>query len=253
MDPAGHRAITAQAVKQLFESRADAHGFIDGMTQHQYFVALNIAQAHQDRFYGPTWHPAWAHGSAQREHSMADPHVSGLQNLANIRDHIEREFYIAKHEGTMTHLGNAIHAVEDSYAEGHAWRGPSTNSGDPTAPIESLNVYNPFPSPHQGTWGILGTSGTHDNRFENVPVGPNGELLRGTDIAAANASAELLVTFHDNFHKSDATALDAIHGQMDRFYQPSTEGVKVNDVFTDSWAHERDHRLAVHAHELPAP
>ena len=150
----------------------------------------------------------------------------------------------------MTHLGAAVHALEDSYSEAHAWRGVAANHGDPTAPLESLNVFNPLPSPHQHTWGVLGTEGTHDARFDHVPVGEQGELIRGTDIAAAHAVAQALGTFHDLQRTNDADARAAAHAKVGEFYKPSDSGVKVNDVFTDSWAQGRDHRLEYHHNEV---
>ena len=249
---AGHHAITRAAVAELFASgRADAHGLINGMTQDQYYRVLDHAQEKQDRWYGPTTHPAWADGKAQREHGMADPHLTGEQNLAIDRNYVEQNLADARHGNEMTHLGAAVHALEDSFSEAHAWRGDAVNRGDPSAPIESLNVFNPLPSPHQHTWGWpFGTEGTHDVRFDHVPVGKNGDLIRGTDIAAAHAIAQALGAYHDHQHENDTSARKAIDATVDRFYKASESGVKVNDVYTNSWAHERDHRLEIHHHEI---
>jgi hypothetical protein len=254
----GHHAITRAAVHELYVShqaggspRADTHGLINGMNEDQYFHALDRAQEYQDRWYGPTTHSAWADGGAQRQHGMADPHLSGAQNLTIDRNYVEQNLADARHGNDMTHLGAAVHALEDSYSEAHAWRGATANHGDPTAPIESFNVFDPLPNPHMHTWGIFGTEGTHDGRFDHVPVDEKtGELIRGTDKAAAHAVAEALGTFHDHQRSNDADARTAVHAKVGEFFKPNDSGVKVNDVFTDSWAHERDHRLEYHHNEI---
>jgi hypothetical protein len=248
---AGHHIITQVAVHELFASgRADAHGQINGMTENQYFHALDRAQEYQDRLYGPTTHPAHLDGAAQRQHGMADPHLSGAKNLEVDRNYVEKNLTDARHGDQMTHLGAAVHALEDSYSEAHAWRGSAANHGDPKAPIESFNVFNPLPSPHQHTWGVFGTEGTHDARFDHVPVGKDGELIRGTDKAAAHAVAQALGAFHDSQRQGDGHAQAAIHAKIGEFYGHGASGVKVNDVFTNSWAHERDHRLETHHNEV---
>lgn len=256
-DGHGHHAITRAAVHELFTStkadgslRVDANGLIDGMKEHDYFRALDSAQEYQDRWYGPTTHPAWADGAAQRQHAMADPNLSGAQNLAVDRAYIEHHLASARHGNEMTHLGAAVHALEDSYSEAHAWRGPAANHGDPTAPIQSFNVFDPLPNLHMHTWGVLGTEGTHDGRFDHVPVGEHGELIRGSDIAAAHAVAQALGAFHDHQHANNAEAQAAVHAKIGGFFKPADSGVKVNDVFTDSWAHERDQRLEYHHNEV---
>jgi hypothetical protein len=221
------------------------------MTQDQYYRVLDHAQEQQDRVPGPTILPAWVDGKAQREHGLADPHLTGEQNLAIDRNYVEQNLADARHGNEMTHLGDAVHALEDSFSEAHTFRGDAVNRGDPSAPIESLNVFNPLPSPHQHTWGWpFGTEGTHDARFDHVPVGKNGDLIRGTDIAAAHAVAQALGAYHDHQHENDTSARKAIEATVDRFYKASESGVKVNDVYTDSWAHERDHRLEIHHHEI---
>src|SRR6266536_3523700 len=135
---AGHHAVTRQAVRELFASgRADASGRIDGMTEEEYYRALDAAQAHQDRWYGPTTHPAWMDGDAQRQHGMADPAHDGAWNLQTDREYVQGELAQA-HDDTghrMQHLGAAAHAVEDSYSEAHAWRGEAADHGDPNAPV----------------------------------------------------------------------------------------------------------------------
>jgi len=245
---AGHHAVTRQAVRELFASgRADASGRIDGMTEEEYFHALDAAQEHQDRWYGPTTHPAWMDPDAQRQHGMADPNHDGAWNLETDRRYVEGELAQA-HEGghRMEHLGAAAHALEDSYSEAHAWRGDAADHGDPNAPIESFNVFNPLPSPGMGTWGVLGTEGTHDERFDHVPVDEQGHLIHATDQAAAHATAQMLGAYHDHEHESMDHATAAMHETVQHFYQPGEHGVAVNTAYTDQWAAERERRLQEH-------
>lgn len=238
-DHAGHHAVTREAVRELFASgRADASGRIDGLTEEEYFAALDAAQEYQDRWYGPTIDPAWLNPDAQRQHGMADPRHDGLWNLATDRQYVEDELAAASRADEMRHLGNAVHALEDSYSEAHAWRAESAAHGDPTAPVESFNVFNPLPSPSMGTWGVLGTEGTHDHRFDAVPVDEAGHLLRGTDQAAAHATAAVLGAYHDG---------TGVHDTVASFYRASPDGVDVNGKYTAEWAAERDRRLHEHA------
>jgi len=81
-------------------------------------------------------------------------------------------------------------------------------------------------------------------------VGKDGELIRGTDIAAAHAVAQALGAFHDSQRQGDGHAQAAIHAKIGEFYGHGASGVQVNDVFTNSWAHERDHRLETHHNEV---
>src|SRR6266487_2559308 len=155
---AGHHAVTRQAVRELFASgRADAGGKIDGMTEDQYYTALDSAQKYQDRWYGPTTHPAWMDGAAQREHGMADPSHDGTWNLQTDKSYVENQLSQAHSGGAdqMQHLGNASHALEDSYSEAHAWRGDAANQGDPTAPVTSFNVFDPLPNQSMHSKGII--------------------------------------------------------------------------------------------------
>jgi hypothetical protein len=249
---AGHHAITREAVQELFASgRADADGRINGMTEEEYFQALDQGQEHQDRWYGPTIDPGWLNPDAQREHGMADPYLSGEENRIIDREYVESELYAARDGDEMAHLGNAVHALEDSYSEAHAFRGDSVNEGDPTAPIESFNVFDPLPNPSIGTWGKLGDEqGTHDERFDDVPLDADGELVRGSDMAGAHAVAQMLGAYEDNRAQPDSVAHGAIDGTVDRFYQAGEGGTDLNDEATDEWRAERDARLEVHREEM---
>lgn len=277
---AGHHAITREAVRQFFASgRADAHGLIDGMNEDQYYHALDAAQEHQDRLVqttpvtvaghtfdvpsgtGPTTHNAWTDGAAQREHGMADPHLTGQQNLDTDRQYVESEALAAR-TGTpaerMTHLGDAAHALEDSYSEAHAFRTGAADAGDPTAAVQSFNVFDPTPGAEHGgvrTGGIVtGLDETHDERLDHVAVDPaTGALIHGTDRAAATATAQMLGAAYDAEHNPDATAgAAAVHNTVGQFYQAAPEGVGVNIAATPAWEAERDRRLAEHGREEAA-
>ena len=245
---AGHHAVTRQAVKELFASgRADASGRIDGMTETQYFQALDKAQEYQDRWYGPTIRPAWLDGHAQTEHGMADPSHDGAWNLAADRSYVQDQLAQAHQNAAdrMQYLGNASHALEDSYSQAHAWRGDAANTGDPTAPVTSFNVFDPLPNPGMRSIGVFdGVMGTHDHRFDEVPVDANGNLIHGSDQAAAHATAQMLMAFHDNQHRPLDQATTAMNQTVGRFYQAGPGGVAVNTAQTDAWKLERDQRVA---------
>ena len=270
----GHHAITREAVRQFFQSgRADAEGKIDGMTEMEYFHALDRAQEDQDTSVGPapsygTSVPAAWDGDAQRQHGMADPAHDGAWNLDTDRRYVENELAIAHEGGTrhteMGHLGAATHALEDSYSDAHSFRGDAVNSGDPNAPVESFNVWDPTPHRVNGEWHgkfLSEEQGTHDERFDSVPVAGNPNLdqnfgadpvplMHGSDRAAAAATAEMLETYHDHRGDSMATATAANRETVGHFYQPGADGVGVNRNEGDpAWIAERDRRLREHAAE----
>src|SRR4051794_33697762 len=181
---------------------------------------------------------------------MADPAHGGAWNLATDRQYVEDQLGAA-HDGgrhEMEHLGNAAHALEDSYSQAHAWRGDAAQHGDPNAPVESFNVFNPLPSPSMHTGGVFGLEGTHDHHFDHVPVDDQGHLIHGTDQAAAHATAQMLEAYHDHQHDSAATASTGMHETVQHFYQAGEHGVAVNNEYTDAWGGERDRRLEL-AHE----
>jgi hypothetical protein len=251
---AGHHAITRAAVHEFFASGRAVDGKIDGMNESQYFAALDAAQEHQDRWDGPTTHPAWEDPDAQRQHGMADPYHSGQWNVDTDRQYVENELSIAHEGGTrdteMGHLGAAAHALEDSYSEAHAFRGASANTGDPNAPIESFNVFDPIPNPNMGTWGKFGDEqGTHDERFDTTPVDAAGNPIHGSDQAAVHATAQMLESYHDHRGDSMAAANAANHETVSNFYQSGDQGVDVNTAATPEWRAERDRRLREHESE----
>jgi hypothetical protein len=265
----------------LASGRAGREGKIDGMNELEYFHALDSAQRDQDvvtpgRGEGvPTYGtsvPAYVDGDAQRQHGMADPRHDGAYNLDADRSYVENEMAIA-HEGggrdeEMKHLGNATHALEDSYSDAHAFRGDSVNSGDPNAPVESINVWRP--EPHTDSQGkfhmkfVGDEQGTHDERFDSVPVAGNPSLdqsfagpvpiVHGSDQAAAAATAEMLETYHDHRQDSMATAVAANHETVGQFYQPPADGQPAinRDEGDPAWIAERDRRLREHEAEEAA-
>jgi hypothetical protein len=274
---AGHHAITREAVRQFFASgRADANGKIDDMTEEDYFRALDAAQEHQDRLVdttpvtvaghtvnvpsgtGPTTHNAWTDGAAQRQHGMADPQQSGQWNLDTDRQYVESEALAARtgsRAERMGHLGDAAHALEDSYSEAHAFRTGTADAGDPTAAVQSFNVFDPTPGAEHGgvrTGGFVsGLDETHDERLDRVAVDPaTGALIHGTDRAAAAATAQMLGAAFDAEHNTDAAAAAAgVHNTVGQFYQADPAGVGVNVAATPAWEAERDRRLAEHERE----
>ncbi|MGA7953502.1 MAG: hypothetical protein WCA07_08270 [Gloeobacterales cyanobacterium] len=134
----------------------------------------------------------------------------------------------------MRDLGRATHALEDSYSNAHMFRDTS-NTADPHAPVESINVFNPVG---------FGADDTHVEAFDKVPLDSDGNLIRGSDRAAAAASAEMLDSYL--FHRDDGESI--AHGAFDStvgsFYQPSSGGVGVNTNEDDpNWQRERDERL----------
>lgn len=257
---AGHHALTHMAVHELFASKADSHGFVHGYTEHQFFHLLDAAQEHQDRWYGPTTHPAYADPWAQKEHAMASPYMSGLANLQTDRDFIvgELDKAHAAHAGNDTageikHLGAAAHALEDSYSGAHAFRDLSVYSGNSKAHIEAFNVFDPVgvfthgspvaPVSHVG-------EGTHDARFDVVPVNSDGNPILPDHQAGAQATADVLKTYFDHRDESGKAAHQANLQTVDQFFQPSVDGVHVHWQVTDAWKHERDDRLMIRDDQL---
>jgi hypothetical protein len=281
----GHHAITREAVRQFFASGRGAGNppRIDGMTELEYFHALDGAQDAQDvAVHVPGMHgegiptygtsvPAAVDGAAQRQHGMADPAHTGQENLDTNRQYVENELSIAHEGGTrrteMSHLGAATHALEDSYSEAHDFRGSSVDAGDPHAPVESINVWEPRPHQVHGEWhgkGLSEEQGTHDERFDSVPVqgDPNLDqnfaapvpLVHGSDRAAAAATAEMLGSYHDHRGDSMGTANAANHDTVGQFYQAPQGGPAVNrDEGDPAWIAERDRRLREHEAEDAAP
>jgi hypothetical protein len=284
---AGHHEITREAVHELFASGRAVEGEdgvvrINGMDEATYFQRLDQAQQDQDisiplgeegiPTYGTAVPAAWD-GDVQREHSMADPDRSGEENLVRDRDYVEGEMHEAHAGGDseFTHLGNASHALEDSYSQAHVWRDrEGLAEGDPTAAIDSINVWDPIPGWNDGPVGkgLSDEQGTHDERFDHVEVNPDtgvtmdndlpgaeGEhhLVHGGDRAAAHAIAEMLEAHEDGRGLSEAQARDRVDSTVDQFFQADDDGVQINREATPEWRAERDERLDEtlgHPHEL---
>ena len=137
-------------------------------------------------------------------------------------------------EQEMRDLGRATHALEDSYSNAHMFRDTS-NTADPHAPIESINVFNPVG---------FGADDTHVEAFDKVPLDSDGNLIRGSDRAAASASAEMLDSYLTHRDDTESDARTALGGTVGSFYQPSSGGVGVNtDEDDPNWQRERDERL----------
>jgi hypothetical protein len=245
---AGHHAVTKLAVSEFYAALGHG-GTVDGLSETRFFNALDRAQAHQDRWWGPTTHPAWLDGYAQREHAMADPHLTGPANLQIDRDYIlaQLELAHAAHvagdaKGEMEHLGAAVHALEDSYSDAHMFRDESVYAGNRYAPIQSINVFDPGGLYTHGP--VLG-EGTHDERFDNVMVDKHGNPVYANHRAGSAAVADMLhVYFRDRDADAETSATDLLT-MVDRFFQAAPGGVRVNDRVTDAWEHARDHRLEI--------
>jgi hypothetical protein len=168
----------------------------------------------------------------------------------------------------MQHLGAAAHALEDSYSNAHEFRGDAVFAGDPTAPIEALNVFHPL-GLHHGPGGATDlVQGTHDHYLDAVPVGPgtghrdaysiahNADgsvpLQHQSDLAGAHATAEMLERYED--HRDTAeTGAQALGHAVDEFFQMDPSGVDVNDNFSDpSFQHELSRRVHIEQHQEDA-
>ena len=245
----GHPEITREAVHILFQSGRAHDGLIDGMTEDQYFAKLNAAQKYQDRPTGPTPRPHYLAEAEQREHAMADPNLTGTQNLDRDREYIVDELtaaHDARGDAAMKHLGAAVHALEDSYSEAHMWRGDTAHAGDPHAPVVSINVFDPLGhSPQSPGWP--GVEGTHDPTMDQVPVDVDGNAILGVDRAAIAAVAEALEHYEDDRRDGSMQArLDfELTVGADMHAQPGLD-VAVNNSYEDpAWQAEHARRLEI--------
>jgi hypothetical protein len=101
---AGHHAITRESARKLFNARAvNGQDQVDGMNFEQFYAALDEGQEHADRTPldspldpGDTWKPYWADPEAQRRHSMADPALSGTENLEAVKGFVTGQLDDAK-------------------------------------------------------------------------------------------------------------------------------------------------------------
>jgi len=219
---AGHHAITAAATHRLFEM-ANTDGKVLGMTESQFFQAMDHWQGYADRSplggwmeqtpfgLGNTWEPSSWNPDAQRAHSMADPSQTGDQNLENVRDYIVFNMMQAKEargqEQELECLGAAVHALEDSYSSAHVFRDPQ-NPIDPGAQIIAFNNFSP------GT-----DAQTHDKVFDKVAVSSDRLIERGTDQAAAVAVAEMLKSYVDNVPNDFSWSQEAFSQTVSPFFR----------------------------------
>jgi hypothetical protein len=253
----GHREITAAAVAKLFREHAGADATIRGFREEEYFERLNEGQEYPDRVLGagiiedvagsnldvpyaglgPTTHSAYVNGAAQREHYMADPRRNGAANHAINNAYILSELSQARTAGEpdreMRHLGAAVHALEDSYSGAHAWREKSVYDGDPTARVESLNVFTPGHA-----IGIDDGKNTHVDEFDK-PLAGSGPVR-----AANEATYRLLAAYEGSFRHPPEQAEREYRRALGPMLQPSPAGVTVNlDPDDRHWQAERDQRL----------
>jgi hypothetical protein len=208
---AGHHIITTTAVQRLFDARASG-GKLVGMTESEFAGALDKAQEYMDRWYGPTILPFWLDEAAQKQHGLADPHLSPKENVARIKGWVEDNTVKAvllaqqhKIGDAISALGAAVHALEDTYSEAHMWRSVSEHFGVETADIQQIMVFDP--TGLSGGGGIIGailklkdaSMGTHDEWFDKVPLDKRGHMVEGDDKAATNAVVRLLNSFMDAY------------------------------------------------------
>jgi hypothetical protein len=218
---AGHHIITKTAVERLFATRAK-DGKILGMKEPAFAAALDGAQEHMDRWYGPTILPFWMDEAAQKEHGIADPHLSPEENVKRIKGWVEDNTVKAvllahqkKIGDAISDLGAAVHALEDTYSEAHMWRSASEHFGVETAEIQQIMVFDP--TGLSGGGGIIGevlrlkdaSMGTHDEWFDKVPLDKRGQMVEGDDKAATNAIVRLLNSFMDAYDNTTVPATGA--------------------------------------------
>jgi hypothetical protein len=247
---AGHHAITREAVRELFAKRAQ-NGQINGMDEETYFQQLDKGQAYADRtpidFHedgvnhrsvgesvsemGDTWKPYWAAPDEQRNHAMADPSMSGAENLEAIRNYTVSQLEEARSAGDpsleMRHLGQAAHVMEDSYSNAHTERDADGN-------IKQIHTFDPTNLSYDG--GIV--EGTHHASEDEVPTTPGkgfgqeGYLARDSDQQAAHRVEQMLEGYVDH-HSDSADQADVAFDQaVAPAYQQSNDGVSV-DVAPD--------------------
>ena len=264
----GHSFITREAVRQMFAERHVTT--IDGLTEEQYAARLDAAQEHQDRTtdfsdlpdqlqhgapLGPTVRPSSWDPDVQRQHAMADPSLSGADNLA-----IDRQFIVGELDAAhaaqgdvdqeMAHLGAAVHATEDSYSEAHMWRGDAVHSGDPTAPIEAINNFDwtDMTAVGSGDSAVL-LEGTHDARFDYAPVRDGREVL-GVDRAAVDATKHVLEHYEDSRGQNAADADASMQAAVDPYFQGAADGVTVNRTADAGFVAEDQRRWEIQQQQM---
>jgi hypothetical protein len=259
----GHSEVTTAAVSRLYAHLSGPDGRIMGLSRAEYARALDKAQALKDRAYGAglirnfantgltvpyagpgkTMHSAWVNGAAQREHAMADPALSGAENLALIREYVYQNLDAAhaSADQEVSRLGAASHALQDSYSGAHAWREDAVYEGEPNAPITTLHVFDPGHA-----IGVNKNRNTHSDEFDKPPA------ESGTVRAAVEANYRMLRAYHLNRDKSPEQFRAGIRTAMDPLLTPSTAGVQVSLSPTLEWTTERDRRITLEHGGAPA-
>lgn len=262
----GHSDITREAVARLYLGLQDENGLIRGLTQQQYFDALDEGQRYQDSPIGwgwiedvqgldgvdlpfagpgPTMHSAYFNPTDQVYHAMADPEASGELNLSNLRRMMATETAEAhglartapdedRLQDEMKHLGVVAHALQDSYSGAHTWRDMEQvyENGDPEAAVEKFNVFTPL-----HVIGLDDRRNTHDDRFDKP------DIWSGSARAATEATYRLLTAHEAGVGRPPEQAARLMATTLD----PMTTGAAEIGVNLDSedpaWRAERDTRL----------
>lgn len=140
----------------------------------------------------------------------------------------------------MRDLGKATHDLEDSYSNAHMFR--DKNDPSPHARVENINTFD---------WS--GRHDTHDERFDEVPLNKQHQLVRSSDKAAAAGTAEMLEDYYKHRDDPEAAADTEFREKVGSFYQgraPEDGGVKVNfDNHDPNWQSERNDRLQIEEQE----
>jgi hypothetical protein len=228
MDQIGHVEITRIAVSRFFHGRPE----VDGLNETTYGALVNKGQAQRDSLAGPTWFPYFmTDGPAQWQHALGKPFDDPIATLNAIRGVVEgslrqaagyharvdadrstvaSQYAAAGKAGPIEPppsqvdelicLGNALHAIEDSYSEAHDWRADSANSGDPNAPIRQIMTFDSSGVEDDGEFGASGR-GTHaGNIFDAHTKKPDGAVvLHPVDEAAITAAVIVMNTYYQDY------------------------------------------------------
>jgi hypothetical protein len=246
----GHRELTVTAVDRLYDDLAAPDDLIRGIARREYAHQLDRAQAHQDRALGaglirnvantghtvpyaglgPTLHSAYVNPEVQREHFLADPFRTGENNLRINAEYVVEQLRRGTAEG-MRPLGAAVHAIQDSYSGGHAWRDYAVYDGDPTAAVRALHVFTPA-----HLVGIQDGRNTHFGAFDEPPAGS------GTARAAVAATYRILRAYE--LGRRDPARAEILVGELvEPLLRAHVDGVRVCLLADEQWRAERDRRL----------
>ncbi|MFD0279304.1 hypothetical protein ACFVHB_36155 [Kitasatospora sp. NPDC127111] len=251
-DQRGHREITRQIVDRLYETT----GEINGMTAEQFYERLNQGQAGQDDL--ASLKPYYLNREGQAEHSLAEPAVSAQANVERIVSTIVQALEEAgaaaldgRHTAEAVHLGEALHPLEDSYG-GHVHRSTTADPGDPRAPIEGINVFDPLSLSsrsvledtvlHAPEDRIGMVMGTHDLDADAHRVDETGTtVLKGYDYAAVAAGTEVLDTYLTR--EATDSCVPRTGEQVAGFFRLAPDA-RVHHTPDQAWVHERNEQAA---------